>query len=164
MSKEPDINRQTLAYQLVKERLAQQIESVKSLDIKASIVLAMIGFIFTGYLQSVLKQVDSLWLRSATFSILILAAICAVGTFVQFKHDWRNDPDPEKLLKIITDSGFKDYTDKEISEYILKFMAESYEDNKILYAKRYRFLYLSLLLALAAAIMIVIQAVSEGLH
>lgn len=159
-----NLNRQTIALDLVKERLAQQIESVKSLDIKASIVLAIIGFIFTGYLQSVIKQVNSIWLRGATLSILILAAIFAVITFVQVRHDWRNDPDPDKLLDIIKEADFRNYTDEEISAYILGSMAESYEDNKILYARRYRFLYISLALVLVAAIMIVIQAVTEGLH
>lgn len=166
MSKElSDINRQTLAYELVKERLAQQIESVKSLDIKASITLAIIGVIFTGYLQSVITHVDSRWIRLLTFLILILAGVFAVKTFVQTKsnnwNDWRNDPDPEQLLNIVTNPDFKSYNDVEITNYILKSMAASYEHNIRLYRKRYNSLYISLALVLAAAIIIGIQVILE---
>ncbi|HEX5744541.1 MAG TPA: hypothetical protein VFX84_03790, partial [Candidatus Saccharimonadales bacterium] len=77
--------KQAIAYELVKERLAQQIESVRNLDIKASITLAIIGVIFSGYIQSIIKHVDSRWLRSITLILLIVAGIFAVKTFVQTK-------------------------------------------------------------------------------
>jgi len=164
--KTTQLDQQTLAYELVKERLAQQIESVNSLDIKASIVLAIIGVIFTGYL-GLIDRLHNDWLRSVTLLILTLAGFFAVKTFVQTKRrrdgwdDWRNDPEPEQLLEIITDPDFDTYTEGEITSYILDSMARSYEHNKTLYRQRYNFLYSSLALVLLSVIIIGIQVILE---
>lgn len=156
-------DKEKLAFELIKERLSQQIDSVRSLDLKASIVLAMIGVIFTGYVQRIVPDVESPWLRAATFIPLIVAGCFAVLTFVQRRSrrgldDWRNDPEPKKLFKIIENPRYKVYKYSEVTEHVMRSMVEAYESNKKLYKKRYDYLYTSLLFLLIAIIIIGVQA------
>lgn len=156
-------DKEKLAFELIKERLSQQIDSVRSLDLKASIVLAMIGVIFTGYIQRIEPDIESLWVRGVTFLLLILAGLFAVLTFVQRRtktglDDWRNDPEPKKLFDMISDPKYKVYKYSEVGEHIMSSMVESYESNKRLYKKRYDYLYRALFFLLIAIIIIGVQA------
>ena len=150
-----------LTYDLVRERLAQQIDSVKSLDLKASIILAFIGVVFTGYLQLIDTYSDITVIHIITILLIVLAGVYCVLIFVQFKgKDWRNDPEPKTLNSINRDQKFSEYSESELKEHIVNSIVFAYESNREIYKTRYKYLYISLSLVLAAVIMIAIQLVT----
>lgn len=53
----PDLKKQyDLLYENISRKLDQQVESLGSIDTKASILLATIGVLFAGYLQLLASQ------------------------------------------------------------------------------------------------------------
>jgi len=145
-------------YQVIEKRLEQQIDSVKNLDVKASITLAVVGVLCSGSIQLVTLDGLSHFFRLlllGSFISLVLAGLSGVLVFVQRRDgpqglkDWRNDPDPAKLLAIADK-----YSEMQLRSFILVAMEQSYDHNRDLYRERYKFLYASWALAGVSVILL----------
>lgn len=139
--KEQDLkNRHDLIYENISRKLTQQIESLGSLDTKASIMLAFVGVIFAGYCQ--LLTADRLGFTDYPVLIclelltLIVAGFFVFKTFFLRDEDfWRDDPRPDKLLAVFRDNP-------NMGEYSLKneiylSMSKSYTHNDALIKEKF---------------------------
>ena len=126
-------------YEIVSQKLEQQISLLRSLDTKASILLAAISLLFAGYLQ----LLDSELLDYRNFLLLVVTelyffalAIATVLWLLFFNRTltWRDDPEPDGLVSIYSvlrednDQEFLNFA--ELKSAVLDNMAEAYEENR----------------------------------
>ena len=131
-----------LLYENISRKLSQQIESLGSIDTKASILLVMIGVLFTGYLQLLSNQ-EMGFKDYEIFVILEILSFLVAGAYVfrafmlSKKEIWRNDPRPQKLVEIFSKNSSKgEYW---LKDQIIKNMNEAYEHNDGLIIKKYNY-------------------------
>ena len=135
-------NQYDLLYNNISSKLEQQIESLNTLDTKASILLAVIGVMFAGYFQLfTCNEIE--FKRYLPFVILEILSFVISGFFV-FKafilsknECWRSDPNPKSLLDAFAkNSGKGEYW---LKDQIMKNMSEAYSSNSSLASKKYRY-------------------------
>ena len=138
---ENDIQKQyDLLYESVSKKLEQQVSSLGSIDTKASILLAVVGVVFAGYLQLLTSSVIS-FSEFPLFILLEIGAFVSAGFYI-FKafildnnEVWRDDPRPKNLLEVFAEHSEKgEYW---LKSEIIKSMSQSYEHNDILIIKKY---------------------------
>ncbi len=133
-------NQYDLLYENISRKLDQQLESLSSIDTKASILLATIGVLFAGYLQ----LLDSQGMGFGDYRIFVVLEILSflVSGFLVFgafmlnkKEIWRSDPRPNKLIEIFSKNSNKgEYW---LKDQVIKNMNEAYEHNDKLITKKY---------------------------
>lgn len=148
-----------LLYESISKKLEQQLESLSSIDTKASILLAVIGVIFAGYFQlltsSELGFIHLRWLVMAELLLFALAGFFVFKAFLLGKDEtWRDDPKPKKLLEHF--AKHSDEGEYGMKDEIIKSMSESYEanfpkiDEKYAYLRKGRLLlYLGITILIA---------------
>jgi hypothetical protein len=133
-------NQYDLLYENISRKLDQQLESLSSIDTKASILLATIGVLFAGYLQ----LLDSQGMGFGDYRIFVVLEILSFlvsgflvfGAFILNKKEiWRSDPRPSKLIEIFSKNSNKgEYW---LKDQVIKNMNEAYEHNDKLIIKKY---------------------------
>lgn len=131
-----------LLYENISRKLDQQVESLGSIDMKASILLATIGILFAGYLQLLVSQ--EIGFRNYRFFVVleiisfIVAGLYVFRAFILNKKEiWRSDPRPHKLIYIFSKNSSKgEYW---LKDQIIKNMNEAYEHNDQLIIKKYNY-------------------------
>ncbi|PIS08350.1 hypothetical protein COT76_01915 [Candidatus Berkelbacteria bacterium CG10_big_fil_rev_8_21_14_0_10_33_10] len=139
----PDLKKQyDLLYENISRKLDQQVESLGSIDTKASILLATIGVLFAGYLQLLASQ-EMGFKDYRIFVILEILSFLVAGFYVfkafmlSKKEIWRSDPRPQKLIEIFSKNSNKgEYW---LKDQIIKNMNEAYEHNDGLIIKKYNY-------------------------
>lgn len=138
---ENDVQRQyDLLYESITKKLEQQVSALGSIDTKASIILAVVGVIFAGYLQ-LLTTAGTVFNNFAVLVTLELCMLLAAGFYI-FKafilngdEIWRDDPRPKRLLEVFADNSKKgEYW---LKNEIIKNMSDAYELNDALIVKKY---------------------------
>ncbi len=175
-----------LVHETVSKRLEQQINMLSSLDTKASIFLALLGILFIGYVNFLIKYFDIFleiphwdfflvfilgrsitvfsfinWEFCISIPIVVLnllffglSVFYAFKAFILNKDEvWRNDPDPDKLLKSLFNNYKKGIV--WLKTEIMINISESYKLNNQMFVEKYNhfirarnFLYLAALLFL----------------
>lgn len=133
-------NQYDLLYENISKKLDQQIESLGSIDIKASILLAAIGVLFAGYLQ-LLSNHEIRFSDYRIFVVLEILSFLVSGFYVfralmlSKKEIWRSDPRPKKLIEIFSKNSKRgEYW---LKDQIIKNMNKAYEHNDELIIKKY---------------------------
>ncbi len=130
-----------MVYGIIERRLAELIESVDSFNTRAGLVLATCGVVFTGY--ATLLTSDR-WLRRCGSELFIfevgLAMLAGVLAFMSLapgadEEQWRNDPDPEKLYRLLEAKDGKDVLDE-----AARSMVDAYNQNKRIMEKKFSLL------------------------
>ncbi len=128
-------------YGIIERRLAELIESVDSFNTRAGLVLATCGVVFTGY--ATLMTSDR-WLHRCGSELFVLevglAMLAGVLAFMSLasgadEERWHNDPDPEKLYRLLE---AKD--DKDVLDEAAKSMVDAYNQNKRIMEKKFSLL------------------------
>lgn len=135
-------NQYDLLYENISRKLDQQVESLSSIDTKASILLATIGVLFAGYLQLLGSQ--EIGFRDyRIFVIFEILSFLISGFFVfrafmlNKKEIWRSDPRPSKLIEIFSKNSNKgEYW---LKDQIVKNINKAYEHNDKLIIKKYNY-------------------------
>lgn len=136
-------NQYDLLYDNISKKLEQQMESLSSLDTKASILLAVVGVIFAGYFQ-LLTARGTGFTNYPLLMLLEIVAFVSSGafTFLAFflkrTEVWRDDPRPKKLLDLFAENS--DQGEYWLKDKINKSMSESYEHNDVLITRKYEHL------------------------
>ncbi len=125
-----------LTYELIKDRLDQQIASVDAFIARASLVLATCGIIFTAYVQ--LLSLHH-WLSSGgiVFSVFEIISLLIAGYFAFSalviggeKQYWRY-PDPEKLNQLLAKNP------SDFSRQVIDSMIKAFEHNDDVFRKKF---------------------------
>jgi hypothetical protein len=126
-----------LAYDLIKDRLDQQIEAVDSFNTRAGLVLATCGVIFAAYAQLLTSRS---WTSHCglLLSILEIGALLVSGFFAFAalvpggeEQPWRYNPDPEGLSELLK-SGTTTF-----SQQVMDSMVKAYKHNKEIFKKKF---------------------------
>lgn len=136
-----DSKHKHLVYEVAKNQLDQQIASIDAFTTRAALVLATCGVVFAGYLQLLSSE---LWIFNCHQKLFVfeIGAVILAGLFAFLalvfgseKEPWRYDPNPEKLYQLA-----ERVVDLDIEDEVTKSMIESYNHNRTLFEKKYRYL------------------------
>lgn len=154
-----DIKKQyDLIYDNISRRLEQQIESLGSIDIKASILLATIGILTAGYFQLLASKSfsfsDFKYFVILEILFLFLAGIYSFKAFIQNRNEkWRNDPQPSKLVSTFVQNSSKGYYWLKMD--IITWMVNANEKNTYLIESKYDAIRKARLFLLLSIILII---------
>lgn len=126
-----------LAYELIKERLDQQIEAVDSFNTRAGFVLATCGVVFAAYAQLLTSRP---WTSHCgiLFSVLEIVALLVSGFFAFSaiapggeEQPWRYNPDPEGLMQLWENKS------QNFSKEVTDSMVRAYKHNREIFNKKF---------------------------
>jgi hypothetical protein len=149
-----------LIYENISRKLEQQIESLGSIDIKASILLATIGILTAGYFQ--LLSSKSFSFSDFRFFVIIeilflfLAGFYSFKAFIQNRNEkWRNDPEPSKLVSTFVENRSRGYYWLKMD--IIAWMVKANEKNTHLIETKYDAIRKAQYFLLVAIVIIIIH-------
>ncbi len=140
-----------LIYNVIKERVRDQFESIDSLDTKAGAVLALIGVFVVDLLG--VKWFIELDPRYLTPVILGLFFTTTFALLAVLAKSYRKDPDPKALI-----DKYKNKDRKDVLGQLIRNMEVSYTDNEKRVKIKATFFNLALLGIFTATILILVAA------
>ena len=156
-----DANKQIdLVSMISSSKLEQQLININSIDTKSNILAAIIGFSLAVYFQLITS--DKLSFKDHRYFIifelfcLLTAGYLVFRSFLVSKKEvWRNDPNPNKLIKYVSENPDKDIN--QLKTLLSRFYAEAYDINNRQIDFKYTYLRQSAYYFFAAISIIIIH-------
>lgn len=135
-----------LIYNIVSNKLKEQLDSFNSVLQKANIMIAIIGIAITGYIQFTLTN-QSILLEHPLLVLVVMLSLTlslywAIRAFILKPQEYFKDsPSPSGLLEAFSQGKFTNVYF--IKDDIMRGIKESYEHNSTLIKLKHNFLYSS---------------------